>query len=567
MNGAFNITNSADMKNEHKMEIEDSFESNHQDMVFNYILSKRLNNPFYSKDKTYKPKTKRSSLPLNLNEQNTDIIKNMEEVITFLNEFYIIKNKSTFNIKYGDLERIKILLYKNLKQIRKELSKETIPITKIKNILKNNIQNFIEKLILSLKDTNDEHIQSESLWIINNLIFFISKYDDIFFDQVKIANLLINYLLKIQNETSKKYFLLTKIYRIFANLINLNKQNIGLIINDQLLDSIINYLNNPVPSFRITCLWLLNKIIISLRKTYPTNYIKTLINKKAISNYNFVFSRIKKNINIDEISEFYWLITELAKDAPSILIQIFLTNSNDTYTFNNEDIISNEVSLKNFSFILDNSLTSKMSQVSFRLISDILVVCNQNVKNEYLLIKFIENFFEKKSIILYINDVLNSPKNKYDISLVRDVLILVFNLICLSPIKSSIFFKKGIVNLICDRDYNVNKDVMKLLYKIFYRILISSAYSFEPNDEKVIRSCLSYIKRIKDDEFTIIIFIDILYYYLKASKTTIDVQIEDELKVFRNDQNLNMEKYLYIFSKLANVVNMKSPLSRYMRNM
>ena len=567
MNGAFNITNSADMKNEHKMEIEDSFESNHQDMVFNYILSKRVNNPFYSKDKTYKPKTKRSSLPLNLNEQNTDIIKNMEEVITFLNEFYIIKNKSTFNIKYGDLERIKILLYKNLKQIRKELSKETIPITKIKNILKNNIQNFIEKLILSLKDTNDEHIQSESLWIINNLIFFISKYDDIFFDQVKIANLLISYLLKIQNETSKKYFLLTKIYRIFANLINLNKQNIGLIINDQLLDSIINYLNNPVPSFRITCLWLLNKIIISLRQTYPTNYIKTLINKKAISNYNFVFSRIKKNINIDEISEFYWLITELAKDVPSILIQIFLTNSNDTYTFNNEDIISNEVSLKNFSFILDNSLTSKMSQVSFRLISDILVVCNQNVKNEYLLIKFIENFFEKKSIILYINDVLNSPKNKYDISLVRDVLILVFNLICLSPIKSSIFFKKGIVNLICDRDYNVNKDVMKLLYKIFYRILISSAYSFEPNDEKVIRSCLSYIKRIKDDEFTIIIFIDILYYYLKASKTTIDVQIEDELKVFRNDQNLNMEKYLYIFSKLANIVNMKSPLSRYMRNM
>ena len=567
MNGAFNITNSADMKNEHKMEIEDSFESNHQDMVFNYILSKRLNNPFYSKDKTYKPKTKRSSLPLNLNEQNTDIIKNMEEVITLLNEFYIIKNKSTFNIKYGDLERIKILLHKNLKQIRKELSKETIPITKIKNILKNNIQDFIEKLILSLKDTNDEHIQSESLWIINNLIFFISKYDDIFFDQVKIANLLISYLLKIQNETSKKYFLLTKIYRIFANLINLNKQNIGLIINDQLLDSIINYLNNPVPSFRITCLWLLNKIIISLRQTYPTNYIKTLINKKAISNYNFVFSRIKKNINIDEISEFYWLITELAKDVPSILIQIFLTNSNDTYTFNNEDIISNEVSLKNFSFILDNSLTSKMSQVSFRLISDILVVCNQNVKNEYLLIKFIENFFEKKSIILYINDVLNSPKNKYDISLVRDVLILVFNLICLSPIKSSIFFKKGIVNLICDRDYNVNKDVMKLLYKIFYRILISSAYSFEPNDEKVIRSCLSYIKRIKDDEFTIIIFIDILYYYLKASKTTIDVQIEDELKVFRNDQNLNMEKYLYIFSKLANVVNMKSPLSRYMRNM
>ena len=75
-----------------------------------------------------------------------------------------------------------------------------------------------------------------------------------------------------------------------------------------------------------------------------------------------------------------------------------------------------------------------MFQISFRLISNLLVVCNSEVKNENLLIKFIELFFEKKSVLLFINDVLNSPKNKYDFSLVKDIVLLIFNLICLSPI-------------------------------------------------------------------------------------------------------------------------------------
>jgi hypothetical protein len=491
----------------------------------------------------------------------------MKEVISLLIDLSNIKNTNIFDMKYKYPEQTKKLLLQNLKKIRKELSKETIPVTKVRIILNNNIQDFIQKLIESLNDLNDNNIEIESLWIINNLIFFISKYNNITLDSVKNANLLNDYLIKLQKEKPKKYALIEQIYRIFGNLIYLNKQRITLIINEQLLDSIINNLNNPVSSFRITCLWLLNKILISLRKTYPTNYIKLFINKNAISNYNFVFSRIKKHINFDEISEFYWLMTELAKDDSSILIPIFLSNIDDIYIFAKKGIIKNEFALKNFSFILDNSLTNKMSQVSFRLISDILVVCYKEVKNEFLITKFIECFFEKKNVLLYINDVLNSQKNKYDISLVRDVVLLIFNLICLSLTKSCIFFKKGIVNLICDRDYHSNKDIMKLLYMAFYRILLSSSFSFEPNDEKVIRSCLSYIKRVRDDENTISIFIDILYLYLKATKTNIESEFENEYQLFRADQNLNIEKYLYMFSKMANIVKICSPISKSMRNL
>ena len=161
---------------------------------------------------------------------------------------------------------------------------------------------------------------------------------------------------------------------------------------------------------------------------------------------------------------------------------------------------------------------------------------------------------------------MNSPKNKYDISLVKDVLLLIFNLICLSPTKSSIFFKKGIVNLISDRDYQTNREVMKLLYKIFYRIIVNSSFSFEPNDEKVIRACLTVIKIFKEDEFVLILFIDILYLYLRASKTNIDNNVENELGLLRNEQNPNIGKYLDIFLNLANIVKMSSPLSKIMRN-
>ena len=208
-----------------------------------------------------------------------------------------------------------------------------------------------------------------------------------------------------------------------------------------------------------------------------------------------------------------------------------------------------------------------MSQISFRLISNLLVVCNNELKDEYLLNKFIEMIFEKKSVHLFLNDVLNSPKNKYDISLVKDVLLLIFNLLCLSPIKSSIFFKKGIVNLISDRDFQVNVEVMKILYMAFYRILVSSYNVFEPNDEKVIRACLSVFKRIKDEENILIIFIEILYCYLKASKTNINNEIEIELQSFRFEQYPSIEKYQAIFLELANIVKMYSPLSKFMRNM
>ena len=566
MEGANNYTNLENFEKVHKMDIESSQDSNHSNIIKNYMFTRRTMANHPANNSAFINR-KKFSLPAVLNNSNIDIIKYMNEILSLINNLSSKKNINIFNIKNYNFEEIENILLRNLKTIRKELSRENIPISTIKKILDNNIQNFIETLIESFNNDTDDNIQLETLWIINNLIYFISKYNDTFiFDANKIGNLIIYYLIKIRKNETPKYIIIEKIFRILGNLININNNIIDTLFKNKIIDSIISYLNNPVSSFRTTCLWLLNKIIFALKRNNSTNYIKYFINKNAITNYNFIFTRIKKHTIIDEMSEFLWFICELAKDDSNILIPIFFSNISDIYNLTNCNQIKNEFALNNFSFILNNSLTNKMSQISLRLISNLLVVCNNEIKNEYLLNKFIEMFFEQKSIILFINDVLNSPKNKYDIPLVKDVLLLIFNLICLSPTKSCIFFKKGIVNLISDRDYHVNREVMKILYMTFYRILISSYYTFEPNDEKVIRACLTNIKRFKEEENILIIFIDTLYFYLKASRTNIDNDIENEILLLRNDINPSIEKYQNIFVKLANIVKIYSPLSKFMSN-
>ena len=563
MEGANYFNKSDDYEKEYKMDIENSRELDRSNMVKNYIQSRRtMNSNLVSKNEN---KIKRLSYsPSKKPELNFDVVKTIGEVMNTIKEL-CPKNQYTFqSFPLGRIEseNMKNKLLKNLKKIRIFLNKESIP---EKDILQNNIQDFIESLIGSFKQNSDHFIQLESLWIINNLIYFMAKYNENVLDTNKIANFLIEYLVTVLKGDEKvKYSLLEIIYRIFGNLIYINNNIIDSLIKYNVISIIVEQLNNPVLSFRITCLWLLNKILIILERINSPDNINILLSKNAISNYKFILSRIKNNVIFDEISEFYWLITELAKYNPKILIPIFLSK-NIQYNINSESA-NFEYAIEIFSFILDNSLTNKLSQISIRLISDLLVICDGEIKNENLLTKFIEYFFEKKSIILFINDVLNSPKNKYDISLVKDVILLIFNLLCLAPIKASIFFKKGIVNLISDRDYHNNVEMMKLLFLTFYRILISNSFSFEPNDEKVIKTCLVIIKRFKNDKEVIILFIDILYCYLQASRTQIENEIENAMEFLTNDENSNIEIYQNMFLNLANTVKLYSPLSKFMRN-
>ena len=548
----FFINNPSKVEYEHKMEIEQAHNINHSNMIRNYIFSKRMNIfPFRQFSNIQK------TLP---NEFDSNlIIKNINEIILIFNKLH---NLSQFITNNAEIVAIKNTILEYLKQIRKELSKENISLIDAKKIFNANIPNFIELLI---NDTYDPYIQIESLWIINNLIFIVAKYKNfISFDVKIIANSLIQYLFNIyKNKKNEgvKYTLGEKILRIFGNLIYIDNNLIELLLKNQIISFIIGSLNSPVSSFRTTCLWLINKIIIIFGKLNATNYINLFLEKNAISNYKFILARLEnKSSSFDETGELFWLFNELVKYNSSFLIPIFFSNTNinaNYIDFISLNKVNKDIAFKNFEFILNNCLSSKMIQACFRLISNLLIICWKDLKDEDLLSKLIDKLYLKHGVLEFINDILNSPKNKYNISLVKDILLLIFNLICLSQIKSSSLFKNGIVNLITNKDYQNDNEIMKLLFFIYYRILGSNYFSFEPNDEKVIKVCLEIMEKFKDDNSILTIFIDILFFYLKLSHTKIGENIENELKVLSDsEQNIPIEKLQFYLFKLSNYVKL-----------
>ena len=528
---------------------------NHSSMVKNYLSSHRNQTSSLKKNQNSGIRYRYKKYSLSSEKKNSfseDILSIIDEIKSNL-----IEIKADIKFSYDKKWKITEEIKEKIKILRKELSNENIPKNKIKNILEHDIQNFIELLIELIENISDDYLLLEILWILNNIIFFSAKYNVINLDSIKISNQISKlYLTQVKNINQFRYSLLEKMHRILGNLLFINSKSIYSLINNNIITNIIECLIRPVSSFRKAGLWLLNKILKALKENNDVNnYINLFINKYSIYNYNFIFLRIN-TIELDEMAEFFWLLTELSKYNSTLLINIFFNGFQ--YKNNYEKII------KNFEFILNNCMTNNLSQISFRLISNLLVICYNELNNEYLITKFIENFFEKKSVLYYINDILTSPFNQFDISFVKDVLLLIFNLLCISAIKTGIFFKKGIVNLISDKDYYNNKDIIKLLFMIFYKILISNSFSFEPNDENVIKVILILNKKFKYDENILILFIDILFFYLQFTNTIIYEELKNEIDFIKKEKNTKLENYQNIFEKLSNLVLKASPLAKFL---
>ena len=81
---------------------------------------------------------------------------------------------------------------------------------------------------------------------------------------------------------------------------------------------------------------------------------------------------------------------------------------------------------------------------------------------------------------------------------------------------------------------------------------------------KFIKTCLILSKDFNNDENILIIFIDILYFYLKSTNTYIDDELENELEFIKKKKNPTLENYQNIFEKLAIIVKKASPLSQFL---
>ena len=472
-----------------------------------------------------------------------------------IDETFLLFNKLDFKNGIPAQNIIHNKLMDSLKIIRKELSKENITINDLQKLLNDKMKNFIELLINPFKDTNSPFIQLEIFWIINNVIYLTAKFNiDSNFDFHKIINCLIQHMINIyktQINDGVRNTLLEKIMRILGNMLYINNSLLEMIINNQIIPFIIGCLNTSISSFRTTCLWLLNKILAILEKNGVTKqFIKNFNNKDAISNYKFIMSRLENQRSFDEMGEFFWLLNEIAKYDLNIISLIFFQEKNNN---------NNEVTIKNFYIILDNSLSVKMCQPCFRLVTNILVVCYSLFGNDIILNKLVENIYSRQNIMLFIQDILNSPKNKYDYSLVKDIILLIFNLMSFNPAKTCNNFKKGIVNLIVDKNYREDNIFMKLLFFVYYKMMTEKKFIFESEDENAIKVCLDMIANFKNDESCLIIFIDLLYFYLKFKGCNLEGEIDNGMKFLVVNPVIGIQQYQEMIVKLYNTIQIQIP--------
>ena len=543
-----------------KMELEKNHILRHSKNIRNFIFSRR------NIDSSFNNNNKNIIGNNNLEEVlNTNLINNNISQVIYL--FERIHQNKTISLNKIQINEIKSLLLNLLIQIRKELSKENISLIQAKNIFDSpNTKIFSELLINPMNDTCDPFIQLESLWIINNLMFLVAKFKDLIsFDVFELTKMLIEYLINIyknQKNDGVKYTLEEKILRIFGNLLFINNNILKLFIDYEIISFIIGSLNSPIPSFRNVCLWIMNKILLIMKKTGNNNIISLFTSKIAISNYKFIISRIQNQNSLDEISELFWIFNELVKYDSTILIPIFFTDIN--YTTNNCFMnLNKEYTINKFQFILDNCFTNKLLQSSIRLISNLLVVCYKDIKDEDLLSKLVQNLFSKQSIFQLLNNFMNSSKDKFDISFVEDILLLIFNLINISPNNTISFYKNGISKLINNQEYINNKKIMKLLLFIYYKIMKNNSFYFEPNDEIVVKSCLFILEGFKDDNDILYILIDLFYFYLKACNYTIDENVENDLKIMINtNENIPNNNLISLLIKLINIIKIKLNLMK-----
>ena len=213
-----NSISSSDDKSQLKKDKEDEYKLNHSNKIKNYLSSRRTTKDdlLIHQGSNIRYKYKRRSLPSDINILNIDIIKIIDKIKADIEEM-----KSDLKFKKDKKWIINDEIKENLILIRKEISRENIPLNKIKTILEHDIQNFIELMVELLDNIKDDNLELEILLILNNLIYLAAKHNDLSLDSIKISNQIAKYYLtKVNNKNEFKYSLFEEMYRIFNIFFN-----------------------------------------------------------------------------------------------------------------------------------------------------------------------------------------------------------------------------------------------------------------------------------------------------------------------------------------------------------
>jgi len=494
-----------DLQKEKKMEIEEEYNKRHQIYTSERINRKRNLNEYSLKEK----------------EDNEDT--QMKNSITDLNIIF----QSLQNLIPSNNKIDKNYILNQMKKLRKELSKNSASENDIINIIKK-YPNLIGALSNYLLDFKNSELQFETIWVLNNLSIYSFNYHlDFQFNQI---NQFLIQILKDEKKFSNfgtRNLIFEKVFKFIGKLMFMNDITFNYFIQNNIINILFNCLNSSIRSLRIVCLWNLNQIFTKLIENNYENEIKIFNQKDSLLSYKFILSRIELNQNnsFDEIFEIYWLLNELFKKFPDSVNYIFFFDKDILYKFNH---------------ILSFTLIEKLSQPCIRLLSNLIVLNNNIILRD----NFINSVFSRKDLIQYIQVILNSDFGKYDISIIKDILLLIFNLFSYSPKITGSFFYENIMKMINNYNNNLkfnDNEISKLLLIIYYQIFNENNNVILQYEEQIIIPFIlnNYQNHYNDLNYLLII-LDILYFYIKGKGKNLGNQSEYLIKVII-EQNGNIE--------------------------
>ena len=508
-----------DLQKEKKMEIEEEYNKRHQIYTSERISKKRNLNEY--------------SL---IEKDNEDT--QMQNSITDLNIIF----ESLQNLFLSNNIIDKNYILNQMKKLRKELSKNSASENDIINII-NKYPNLIGALSNYLLDFKNSELQFETIWVLNNLSIYSFNYHlDFQFNQI---NQFLIQILKNEKKFSScgtRNLIFEKLFKFIGKLMFMNDNTFNYFIQNNIINILFNCLNSSVRSLRIVCLWNLNQILTKLIENNYENELKIFNQKDSLLSYKFILSRIELNQknSFDEIFEIYWLLNELFKKFPNSVNYIF---------FFDKDVLSK------FDHILSYTLIEKLSQPCIRLLSNLIVLNNNSILRD----NFINSVFSRKDLIQYIQLILNSDFEKFDISIMKDILLLIFNIFSYSPKITGNVFYENIMKMI--NNYHILKitdnEISKLLLLIYYKIFIENNNIIGQYEEQIIIPfILNNYQNHYNDLNSLLIILDILYFYIRGKGKNIDNQSEYLFKVIiEHNGNIEISNLQTSLLEFINLIN------------
>ena len=269
------------------------------------------------------------------------------------------------------------------------------------------------------------------------------------------------------------------------------------------------------------------------------NYLELFVNKDAIYYYQFILKNFENKINFDEVYEFYWLINELFKFKPELGLLLFFSDK------------EKEVK-KKFENLLSICLIYKVLQPCIRLISNLIAIGKTHPLIETLCNLIIDNV----PIANFIKDVLSNKTNKYDEGVVRDTIVLLFNLTFFIPQKCYSAFYNEICEFMITKNSKEmsNSETLKMLIQIYYTSIVSGGCQFLEKDKAVIGEMIKGFNLYCNNVPTCIAMCDLLFAFAKFFNLRISDLSQSGMQAFLQNSNLSVEEVNIILKDLINTI-------------